>query len=343
MKFGKIFSSMIGIVILAGAVLAPQESQLPYSRLYDELLALEKKGELEAALRLVPKIYAAEIPVDKFYGTLDQKRTDLLVRLMGRESFKIEGAAYGFGDLQQIFEILLTRPDVLNQRFPALKDLSPSRFFYAMVTAGRNPRPGSQAAVRPDLDIRQALASADPWLVSAALFLARKGEASLASEDVLRRWQSRIDLWDAECTTQALLFLASHPAETLAKIKVANPDVEREISYLEKIDSGQCQLQVLPFWRNFRPAVETRWAAGLAGLKLQSLRADGTPAGERVLEERGSIPLLISIAPGSFKLRYVQGSAGPAGEYAGVYGESTTFRAEKGKFIRIAFAVIPGV
>ncbi|MBW2203140.1 MAG: hypothetical protein JRF52_03335 [Deltaproteobacteria bacterium] len=54
-------------------------SQVPsYSLLYEQLLLLENEGRLIEALRIIPEVYASEIPIDSFYVTLENKRQQLL-------------------------------------------------------------------------------------------------------------------------------------------------------------------------------------------------------------------------------------------------------------------------
>jgi len=56
-----------------------------YGRLYDRLLELESRGRYEEALRLIPQIYQAEIPVDAFYTTLAGKKAEILDIVRGHK------------------------------------------------------------------------------------------------------------------------------------------------------------------------------------------------------------------------------------------------------------------
>ena len=56
-----------------------------YSSLYEQLLHLERQGRAEQALRLIPAIYAAEIPVDAFYDRLEEARQRLITTVLEQE------------------------------------------------------------------------------------------------------------------------------------------------------------------------------------------------------------------------------------------------------------------
>jgi hypothetical protein len=85
--------------------------------------------------------------------------------------------------------------------------------------------------------MKPILAEADPWLVSAGLLLERKQKThTIAPQDVMDRWQSRPDLWDEDCTRQALLFLAQFDSTAIKNLKITNEDIRMEVENLHAKD-----------------------------------------------------------------------------------------------------------
>ena len=210
-------------------------SQIPgYSVLYEQLLLLEREGKLIEALRIIPEVYAAEIPVDSFYITLENKRQQLLEAVSQKEMpFPVGGEEYTCSGIRQLFrDRHLRKSEPYHQSAEPSVDIDFDRFYYLMIIKGHDQKDSV-----PRFNMKPVLAEADPWLVSAGLLLERKQKThTITPQDVIDRWQSRPDLWDEECTSQALLFLARFDSTAIKDLKITNEDIRMEVDNLHSKD-----------------------------------------------------------------------------------------------------------
>jgi hypothetical protein len=315
---------MLAVVLLFPYMNTGKEFVPPYSRLYQELLEWEEQGELEKSLALIPVIYGKEVPVQAFYNTLDNKRTQLMNRLEEKGSFVVGKTRYRFNDLQQIFTMgEINKPDVCYYRTTINNDLPMERFFFYMVVEGKE----GEGAI-PRVDPAASIQEPDPWLVSTALFLARKrGDVKLPLPLLIRRWEDRPDLWDSICTQQALLFLAKQSPGTLKDLKIQNPDIEMKVKRLKHIDPGECLVKPLFFY------FATGKCAGPASPKSINLLMIER-AGEREIDLSSSKGGIVSLRPGQYRFRYVSNRQ---------YGSSSIFEAKQGVLIRVPLGIKSGV
>jgi len=206
-------------------------SQVPsYSLLYEQLLLLEREEKLIEALRIIPEVYAAEIPVDSFYVTLENKRQQLLEAVSQKEiSFPVGKKEYRFAGIRQLFmDLYFKNPEPYHQTVEPSAGIDLDRFFYFMIIKGQDQK---DSGLR--FNMQSALTEADPWLVSGALFLDRKQEThTITPQGVIDRWQSRPDLWDEECTRQALLFLAQFDSTAIKTLEITSEDIRMELENL---------------------------------------------------------------------------------------------------------------
>lgn len=210
-------------------------SQIPsYSILYEQVLLMEREGKLIEALRIIPEVYAAEIPVDSFYVTLENKRQQLLEAVSQKEiSFPVGREVYTCSGIRQLFmDLHIKKREPYHQTAELSADIEFDRFYYLMIIKGHDQRDSvSRFSIKP------VLAEADPWLVSGALFLERKQKTNtITPQDVIDRWQSRPDLWDEECTRQALLFLAQFGSTAIKSLEITNEDIRMEVENLHSKD-----------------------------------------------------------------------------------------------------------
>ena len=225
-----------------------------YSRLFDQALALDARGDWQAALRVLSRVYGAEVPVQAFYDTLDRHKLRILAGLSGSTVFLTDRQAYTLDELKHYFtEVFLPRPDVLRHDLNLSAELPLARFLYLYAVMGRDqPKTGNNPLLKPavpGVDVTKALASLDPWLVSAALFLARKGQDGIEPRAVIARWESRPDLWDEVCTEQALLLFAG---QTPLELKDLQKDdfVSMQMGQLKPLRAKTTpRLQTLCYWR----------------------------------------------------------------------------------------------
>jgi hypothetical protein len=203
-------------------------TQVPsYSILYEQLLLLEREKKFVEALRIIPEVYATEIPVDSFYVTLAKKRRQLLEAVCQKDIFFPVGREkYTCSSIRQLFmNFYLKNPELDHQTVEPSEDMDFVRLYYFMIIKGQDQKD----SVFP-FDMQSALTEADPWLVSGTLFLERKKKArAVTPQEVIDRWQNRPDLWDEECTRQALLFLAQFDSTTIKTLDISNEDIRMEI------------------------------------------------------------------------------------------------------------------
>jgi len=206
-------------------------TQIPsYSILYEQLLLLERQGKFVEALRMIPEVYASEIPVDSFFVTLENKRQQLLEAVSQKEiSFPVGSEVYTCSGIRRFFRDLdLKKPAPYHQTAESKADIDFDHFFYLMIIKGHDQKDSVSR-----FNMQSALTEADPWLVSAGLFLERTQETqTITAQDVIDRWQRRPDLWDEECTKQALLFLSQFDSTAIKCLKITNEDIRMELENL---------------------------------------------------------------------------------------------------------------
>ena len=205
-----------------------------YSVLYEQLLLLEREGKLIEALRILPKVYASEIPVDSFYVTLENKRQQLLEAISQKEiSFPVGTEVYTCSGIRQLFrDLYIKKPGPYNQVIEPSADIDWDRFYYLMIIKGHDQKDSVSR-----FNMQSVLTEADPWLVSAGLLLERKQKTqTITPQDVIDRWQNRPDLWDEACTRQALLFLAQFDSKAIKTLEITNEDIRIEVENLHSKD-----------------------------------------------------------------------------------------------------------
>ena len=306
-----------------------------YARHFDRARDLEKRGDWAGALRALARTYEAEVPVQAFCDTLERRKAAILTSLSQDAKYRAGGREHEFSDLRGVFEqVLLPRPQTLWADPPVSGELPLARFIYLMAVMGQGPEeakgnPLLQPAA-PWVDLGQALSRMDPWLVSAALFLARKGYGGLQPRSVIQRWQGRPDLWDEVCTSQALLFLAGCPRDEVEGLGSDNQDIQRELTLLRQSQvSGPPQAQVYFFWQGALKLFNSDYLqiGACGGLKIKDLSdRDGAPrpAGGDCAKGR------LTLKPGPYYLSHVASRA---------QGKSGPFQCESGKLIRVVVTV----
>lgn len=250
-------------------------------------------------------------------------------------SYAVGAETYQLRDVRQVHEWWLQRPDILRYRVPVAGDLAPDRLLVlAVVRGGEHVEPAREgsAYVLPAIDLPAALASADPWLVSAALFVARKQDVTLDVDALLARWRSPLP-WDAVCTEQALLYLARLPRTELERATAGATAWPSEVTDLVAAGPDGVELQPWLF------LASGDWSPDLVVLE----RGPGL-----VLELRDSTMDVISERPlaavdhtvrlattGNFySLRYLDGA---------MHGETRFVDGTAGTYVRLAVAVVGGV
>ncbi|MCB2187869.1 MAG: hypothetical protein KQJ78_15720 [Deltaproteobacteria bacterium] len=298
-------SLLLGLAVaLPGVAKGPPEAPAgpAYSRLYDQALARAQAGDWQGALRGLSRVYAEEVPVQAFYDTLDRQKAALLAGLGPEALFRAGKTAFPLAQLRDHYlSVLLPQPDPLYQDLDLAADLPLPRLLHLYAVLGREPpRPPAgclTTPATPRVDLAAALASPDPWLVAAALFLARKGQGRLTPAAMLDRWQARPDLWDEVCTAQARLFLAGQQALAVRELARQNPEAA-------------------PLWDGLRP-----WSAGEPpGVRVLLGRpAAGEPGPRGILRPAAGLALRFrpADAPGAPDAPDAPGAPGPPRAEAG--------------------------
>ena len=144
-------------------------------------------------------------------------------------SFPVGGEVYTCSGIRQLFrDLYIKKPEPYHQIAEPLADIDLERFYYLMIIKGHDQKDSVSR-----FNMQSALTEADPWLVSGALFLERKQKTqTITPQDVIDRWQGRPDLWDEECTRQALLFLAQFDSTAIKTLEITNDDIRVELENL---------------------------------------------------------------------------------------------------------------
>lgn len=213
-----------------------------YARVFNRILAHADAQEYRPALALFPQLYAAEIPVDAFYTTLEEKRAEILDAFIAKDPDFHRSCRY------LVSRILTQTPWIDAHQIDDAKPIEFRRllFFLAACDPPVAVSFSAHANAAEVKRIRQWVASPDPWVVSAALFLfGRAPMGIVAPQDIARRWSDRPDLWDAVCTDQALMALASHPATIIASVRDQFPSLDEPMTRLRAVPSDSCALQIV--------------------------------------------------------------------------------------------------
>jgi hypothetical protein len=270
--------------------------------------------------------------------TIRAVRTRALREIGEAGSFAVGNESYSLADIRFVYEWLLMKPDVLHFRLPVDGDLAPERLLYLAVAAGKEhaepAREGGAigAYVLPEIDLHAALGSVDPWVVSAALFMARKHEIEVDLGDLLARWQGS-NAWDEACTEQALLYLASRPPADLAQGLVGMAEIPPEVAGLAEANADGVEIQA---WLYLSSA---EWDPDLdllepgKGVFLEVRDSTMDVINERpVPSEAGTMN--VSATRNYYSHRYLDGL---------MHGESLFIEGVRGTFVRMAVAVKGGV
>lgn len=314
----------------------------------EAIAALRRMSSPVAALREVTRLFGAGAGDPNLPSQLEIIRQAQLERLLESDVLVAGNERYEINDLYRAYQYLLTRRDELRSRIVVDRDLPPGRFLVLMAAMGMahpSTPPGTPTMYAwPEVDLARALRSADPWVVSGALFVARKTDVSLPASAIFERWQSRNDRWDDICTEQALLYLALLPRESLGAAGPARTGLpESALARLEAPTATRTSVHVLAFVQTLRPSLTLGFVVP-GGSVVQRLHdVSMQVASEIDVAGRTRVNPILELDAGVYSFRSIEGSAGPAGEHAGVYGESTPVRCEAGRFNRIMIGLFGGV
>lgn len=298
-----------------------------YSLLFNEAAILRESGKPVQALKKLEDIYACDVPVQSFFETLDRVKLDVIEALGNNFQIRLGHDTFSINGLKNFFiEVLLPRPDLLQYRFINSKELPFCRYLLLNLLYGKgHEKPLEDALLThasPDLDVTEAIESLDPWIVSAALFMARKQPGSLSPQRLVKRWERRPDLWDEICTDQALLFLAGFSFKTLSRIRSSNDDVQHALTNLTSAPlKGKSQVQVLFFWRDDIQRADT--SSYLNVLPCQKMTLRNHP-------QQHCRKGILSLSPGSHTLKIHMEDADC---------KSPVFTCQPGQMIRIVMPV----
>jgi hypothetical protein len=284
----------------------------PYATMLDE-------GRAEEVLRGLESMWSAGVADD----TIELVRAEAVDAIVRAGSFSTGDESYSVDGVREVAEWLAAAPDVLTVRVEVAGDLAPQRLLALAVAEGRahrDPSPSKSSVwMLPAIDLAGAIDRSDPWLVSAALFLARKQNGGLDAAAIVERWTGARP-WDDECSRQALLYLAggrhgggdpgwrADPrfADELAKIEPPRPG-EVEILPWAFVASDRWAPVLEPYESSAAPTVVTRDST-MDPINRQTADLDGAtlvlPATRNFLE------LVIDDGGRNGASRPIQGAAG---------------------------------
>ncbi len=333
-----------------------------YSALYDQLLNLEEKGDLLAALRMVPKIYASEIPVETFHTTLENKRQQLLEAVVQQETlFHIGEDEVTCSDLLRLFtDLYMGKPDTYNFLVPVPGSLEHNRFCYLLIVEGQSQQASRNSILIPStskFNLKSALDSADPWLVSAALFFARKQKTpTITAQAVIDRWQARPDLWDEESTRQALHFIAQFDSRAYRELQISNEDVRMALEDLQPVRNCKSYLSPLLFSSRGKQLPTMGDSTGITLIELrESEKKIGVikrwagddnhysklePVSERKITEADLEYGAIVVTPGVYRIVFNSVHGTPP---SGYYGKSIIVTAQGGNFVVVPVSLFAAI
>lgn len=215
---------------------APREVAFE-GRLPDPFGVMLEEGNAVAALRELESLWAEGGDP----RTIETVRTRALNQIRTAGAFEIGDESFLLTDIRYLYEWQLKEPDVLGWRVLIDGDLAAERLLFLAIAAGEeHTEPAREGGeyVMPNIDVAAALGSADPWVVSAALFMARKQDIELDPGDVLERWQGPKP-WDKTCSEQALLYLAATPGFDVD----GEADLPAEVQALDAVDADGVEIQ----------------------------------------------------------------------------------------------------
>ena len=185
-------------------------------------LELKKNGYLAQALAMLSEAYGEKnILITGYYNLIDRKRRIILKEIENGDPWfpGDSGSKKALQSIKNRFKKLQLPEEMANPSMPYEAIALPCERFinYKIIQTVLNK------------DAQDCLNSPDPWMVSTILFLARKGEVKVSPQDVIRRREGRPDLWDDVTEEQALLYLATLPAEVIRKLVIHNDDIRNVI------------------------------------------------------------------------------------------------------------------
>jgi len=267
--------------------------------------------------------------------TIQAIRTRALREIGEAGSFSAGNDSYNLADIRFVYEWMLMSPDVLRFRLPVKGDLPPERLLYLAVAVGTEhaePASENREYVLPEIDLPAALGSPDPWLVSAALFMARKQNLEVEIESLLKRWQGT-NAWDEACTDQALLYLASRPATDLAQGFADVAELPPEVAGLVDAKENTVEIQTLVFLSSGEWDPDLHLLEAGKGLVLEVRDSTMDVITERpATSDTGTLDL--SPTRNYYSFRYLDEP---------MHGESRFIDGVAGTFVRMAVAVQGGV
>jgi hypothetical protein len=316
---------------------SPSGPQIPlYSRLFEQARGQDGRGDWQGSLKTLSRIYETEVPVQAFYGTLERYKLKILASLSGAARLKTGRQSFTLQGLGQYFsEVLLPKPDRLH-RDPRLDtELPLARLLQLYAVLGKDqPRQTGNPLLEPaapHMDLKKVLASLDPWLVSAGLFLARKGQGRIDPGEVIKRWQYRPDLWDQVCTHQALLYFAGLPSAQFKNLRLPSDFPPGQAGRFKPIPPGHApRARLLSYWRGSSILGRDDYlqAAGCSALLIASKQVKWqkyvalNPAKCR----RG----YLTLPSGWYSLRYLDGQA---------TGKTRPFNLQRGILARVVIVL----
>jgi hypothetical protein len=262
--------------------------------------------------------------------------------------------------LRLFTDLYMGKPDVYSFLVPVPGGLDYNRFCYLLIAQGRLQQVSNDTLLNPSssrFKLQVALNSADPWLVSAALFFARKQETpTISPQAVIDRWQARPDLWDEDCTRLALHFLARLDVKVYGALEVSNEDIRMALGDLQLVLDGNSYLSPLLFSAlgNKLSSIDVSTRITLIELRENKQKSGVVkrwagddnhysklePVNERKITEADLEYGTIAVTPGVYRIVFNSVRGTPP---SGYYGKSMIVNAQAGKFVVVPISLWPAI
>lgn len=259
----------------------------------------------------------------------DQHRQMLLHRLAAEETLWWGDLTVEVEELLDFFAMQLMRTEVFFAAADVEGALDPLLYLHLLIAEGEPGETSEEDALTsrfaPDVDLAGALASDDPWVVAASLFLARRQPGEVSLQEVIDRWSRGARFWDEACTAQALLFFAAQPNPGLAAVGTDSPAAAAALAGLGTVPNAGCRLRVRSFDRY--PRSEDWCPAVPARSTLHIEPGDGVVETDPA---RGTFML----APGSYSVRVLNQLS---------YSDKVFFDCEPGREVHVTAGLTYGI
>lgn len=287
-------------------------------------------GNPADVLRSLSASYETRVTDEASRAALEEQRSTMLETIATDRAFAMGAETRDVTAIQATYERTVALQDELTLGVNIPNDLSPLHYLNFVIVTADSSDGGSAGFMSAATEKNHGalLDKADPMVVAAVLFLARKGQVKLTAARVLQRWEKNPLHWNPICTEQALLFIAKQGPSAFNTLKPKTPEVQKELRRLVQVPWGTCQAQMLFFAREGKPHSKMDIRVPRAGTIMISSAAQKT-----WLDAKSSSAGVVEIRSGRWLLKSIDGVAS---------GESKPVEHKQGTFFRLMIPFVKG-